>query len=303
MKLSNEIKLGMAIFAAVVVFVGGVIYLRGVDFQRREYTLTIIYNNVNGLQEGNPVTVAGLAIGKVQDLKLNGNAIAVTVQVQNKVQFPVDSKAFIKSSSLMGGKLIAITPGVNSTMLKDGDTLSGSYEADLTELTSTLAPISSNVLGILQRVNTTFDEKTRDNIQGILADVNRSSEELEHIIHAEGDRLDFAIGNFGTFSTNLSHFALNLDTMALSQRSNLDTSMATIRLVAYNLHEASENLKSTTQSLDVVLDRIQRGQGTLGKLVHEEKLYNDIDSLASNLNLLVKDLRENPGRYVKVSVF
>ena len=303
MKLSNEVKLGMAIFAAVIVFVGGIIYLRGVDFQKREYTLTILYNNVNGLQEGNPITIAGLAVGKVEELKLIGTAISVKVQIQNKVQFPVDSKAYIKSSSLMGGKLIAITPGIESEVLHNGDTLTGSYEADLTELTSTLAPISSNVLGILERVNTTFDEKTRHNIQSILSDVNRSSAELERIIHDEGQRLDFAIGNFASFSSNLSKFAINLDSIALSQRTNLDTSMATIRIVTYNLQQASQNLKSTTQSLDVVLGKIEKGHGTLGKLVHEEKLYNDIDSLASNLNLLVKDLRENPGKYVKVSVF
>ncbi len=303
MKLSNEVKLGMAIFAAVIVFVGGIIYLRGVDFQKREYTLTILYNNVNGLQEGNPITIAGLAVGKVEEMKLIGTAIAVKVQIQNKVQFPVDSKAYIKSSSLMGGKLIAITPGIESGVLHNGDTLTGSYEADLTELTSTLAPISSNVLGILERVNSTFDEKTRHNIQGILADVNRSSSELERIIHDEGQRLDFAIGNFASFSSNLSRFAINLDSIALSQRTNLDTSMATIRIVTYNLQQASQNLKSTTQSLDVVLGKIEKGHGTLGKLIHEEKLYNDIDSLASNLYLLVKDLRENPDKYVKVSVF
>ena len=261
MKLSNEVKLGMAIFAAVIVFVGGVVYLRGVDFQKREYALTILYNNVNGLQEGNPITIAGLSVGKVEDMKLVGSAIAVKVQIQNKVQFPIDSKAYIKSSSLMGGKLIAITPGIDSAMLQNGDTLTGAYEADLTELTSTLAPISSNVLGILQRVNTTFDDKTRHNIQDILSDVNRSSAELEHIIHAEGDRLDYAIANFGTFSSNLSRFAVNLDSMTLSQRTNLDTSMASIRLVAENLHQASENLKSTSQSLDVVLNKIQKGQG------------------------------------------
>jgi len=303
MKLSNEIRLGMVIFAAVVVFVGGVIYLRGVDFQKREYTLTIFYNNVNGLQEGDPITIAGLSVGKVEEMKLIGSAIAVTVQIQNKVQFPIDSKAYIKSSSLMGGKLIAITPGLEPAMLHNGDTLTGSYEADLTELTSTLAPISSNVLGILQRVNTTFDEKTRGNIQAILADVNRSSAELERIIHNEGERLDYAIGNFGVFSANLSRFAVSLDTIALAQRNNVDTSMAAIREVTNNLQLASENLKSTTQSLDIVLHRIERGQGTIGKLVQEEKLYNDIDSLASNLNLLVKDLRENPSKYVKVSVF
>ncbi len=303
MKLSNEVKLGMAIFVAVVVFVGGVIYLRGTDFQKREYALTIYYNNVNGLQEGNPITIAGLAVGKVQDLKLVGNVIAVKVQIQDKVRFPVDSKAFIKSSSLMGGKLIAITPGLSSRMLKDGDTLSGSYEADLTELTSTLAPISSNVLGILERVNTTFDEKTRTNIQGIISDLNQTAAELEGVIRDQGKHLDYAMGNFGAFSANMSEFAVNVDSMAMSQRANIDTSMTTIRMVAYNLQQASENLKATTLSLNVVLSKIEKGQGTLGKLVQEEKLYNDIDSLTSNLNVLVKDLQQNPGRYVKVSVF
>jgi phospholipid/cholesterol/gamma-HCH transport system substrate-binding protein len=303
MKLSNEVKLGMAIFAAVVVFVGGVIYLRGTDFQKKEYDLTIYYNNVNGLQEGNPITIAGLAVGKVEDLKLVGNVIAVKVQIQDKVKFPIDSKAFIKSSSLMGGKLIAITPGLSNRMLRNGDTLSGSYEADLTELTSTLAPISSNVLGILERVNTTFDDKTRNNIQGIISDLNQTSAELEGIIQAQGKHLDYAMGNFGTFSANMSEFAENVDSMAMSQRANIDTSMTTIRMVAYNLQQASENLKATTLSLNVVLSKIEKGQGTLGKLVQEEKLYNDIDSLTFNLNELVKDLQKNPGRYVKVSVF
>ena len=302
MKLSNEVKLGMAIFAAVVVLVGGVVYLRGVDFQKRDTRSHNIVHQRQRTSGRKSDYRCGLA-WEGRGPQTHRERYRCYGSNQNKVQFPVDSKAFIKSSSLMGGKLIAITPGVAGVMLKNGDTLSGSYEADLTELTSTLAPISSNVLGILERVNTTFDEKTRHNIQDILSDVNRSSTELEHIIHAEGERLDYAIGNFGNFSSNLSRFAVNLDSMALSQRTNLDTSMASIRLVAENLHQASENLKSTTQSLDIVLNKIQKGQGTLGKLVHEEKLYNDVDSLAWNLNLLVKDLRENPGKYVKVSVF
>jgi phospholipid/cholesterol/gamma-HCH transport system substrate-binding protein len=301
--MSNKARLGATIFFAAVIFIVGVIYLRGINLQSKEYSLTIFYNNVTGLQEGSPITVGGLAIGKVEDMKLAGTAIAVDVSIEKKVQLPKDSKAYLKSASIMGGKLISINPGVSREMLEDGDSLTGSYEADLTELTSTLAPISSNVLGILQRVNSTFDEKTRTDIQNILSDANRSSEELEHIIHAEGDRLDYAIGNFATFSSNLSRFAIDLDTIAISQRSNLDTSIATIRDVTYNLHQTSEYLKSTAQSLDAVLSRVEKGKGTLGKLVEEENLYDHIDSLAVNLNLLVKDVKENPQKYVKVSVF
>jgi phospholipid/cholesterol/gamma-HCH transport system substrate-binding protein len=303
MKLSNEAKIGIAVFLAAAVFIVGVMYLRGIDFQKKEYSLTVFYSNVNGLSEGSPITIAGLTIGKVEGMKLAGTSIAVTVSIQNKVHFSEDSKAFIKSTSLMGGKQISISPGISPRTLQDGDSLIGAYEADLTELTSTLAPISSNVLGILERVNSTFDNKTRLAIQNILSDVNKSTQELHRLVVAEGQRLDVAIQNFAEFSANLSHFAVNLDTIAISQRANIDTSMMTIRIVAANLERASNSLKSTSQSLDAVMNKIESGQGTLGKLVHEDKLYNHIDSVAVNLHLLIKDLRENPGRYVKVSVF
>lgn len=303
MKLSNEARLGIIIFLATLVFFGGVIYLRGINLQKKEYSLTVFYDNVNGLAEGSSITVAGLVIGRVESMRLSGTAIAVDVSIQNKVHLSRDTKALIKSSSIMGGKLIALIPGGQSEVLRDGDTLMGAYEADLTELTSTLSPISSNVLGILERVNSTFDEKTRKHIQNILEDFNKTSIGLNQIVQTEGQKLDYAIGNFALFSANLSRFAVNLDSIAMSQKTNLDTSMASIRMVTYQMREASENLKVTSQSLSAVLGKIERGEGTIGRLIHDPRMYDHIDSAAINLNLLIKDIRENPSKYVKVSVF
>jgi phospholipid/cholesterol/gamma-HCH transport system substrate-binding protein len=303
MKLSNEARLGIVVFLSAIIFVGGIIYLRGINLQKKEYSLTIFLDNVNGLSEGSVITVAGFAIGRVESMRLSGTAIAVDVSIQNKVHLARDSKALIKSSSIMGGKLIAIIPGSLPTTLQDGDTLNGAYEADLTELTSTLAPISSNVLGILERVNSTFDEKTRRHIQVILADFSKTSAGLNQIVQTEGQKLDYALGNFALFSANLSRFALNLDSMVVSQRTNLDSSMFAIRNVTYNLREASENMKSTSLALDQILVKIERGQGTLGKLIRDQHLYDHIDSTAVNLNLLLKDIRENPSKYVQISVF
>jgi phospholipid/cholesterol/gamma-HCH transport system substrate-binding protein len=303
MTFSNEAKIGLAVFGAVVVFVAGVMFLRGINLQTREYSLTILYKNVNGLQDGSPITVAGLRIGQVESMTLTGKAIAVKVSIQKKVQLPSDSRAIIKSESIMGGKYIEITPGSDNVMLKNHDTIAGAYEADLTELTATLAPISSNVLGILENVNATFDEKTRADIKNTVADISRSSAELQRLIHAEGKRLDYAIGNFATFSDNLSHFALNLDSIALSQRTNLDSSMATLRRVATTLDRVTIDMQSTTESLNVILGKMRKGEGTLGRLIHDEHLYDNLDSLSVNLNLLVRDVRENPGRYVRISLF
>lgn len=303
MTLSNEAKIGIAVFLAVVILVGGIIFLKGIDFRSKEYRLTLFYGNVNGLAEGSPITIAGLNIGKVQDMRLAGNVIAVGVTIDNKVNISNDSKAFIKSSSLMGGKQIAIIPGVSPDILKDGDILTGAYEADLTELTSTLSPISTNVLGILERVNTTFDDPTRRNIQSILLELNRAAKDLQLVIQQQGGHLDHAVGNFSTFSDDMSRFAKRLDTIAVSQKGNIEDGVQSIRVTAKTMEEASGRFKDASTSIDNVFKKIERGDGSLGKLMNDDRLYNHLDSLIMSLNELAKDLKANPKRYVNVSVF
>ncbi len=303
MTLSNEAKIGIAVFLAVIILVGGIIFLKGIDFRSKEYRLTLFYGNVNGLAEGSPITIAGLNIGKVQDMRLAGNVIAVGVTIDNKVNISNDSKAFIKSSSLMGGKQIAIIPGVSPDILKDGDILTGAYEADLTELTSTLSPISTNVLGILERVNTTFDDPTRRNIQSILLELNRAAKDLQLVIQQQGGHIDHAVGNFSTFSDDMSRFAKRLDTIAVSQKGNIEDGVKSIRVTAKTMEEASGRFKDASTSIDNVFKKIERGDGSLGKLMNDDRLYNHLDSLIMSLNELAKDLKANPKRYVNVSVF
>lgn len=303
MTLSNEAKIGIAVFLAIIIFVGGMIFLKGMDFRSKEYRLTLFYNNVNGLTEGSPITIAGLNIGKVQDMRLAGNVIAVGIAVDNKVNISVDSKAFIKSATIMGGKQIALVPGTSPNILKDGDTLTGAYEADLTELTSTLSPISSNVLGILERVNTTFDDPTRRNIQSILLELNQAARELQKVIEQQGGHLDHAVGNFSTFSEDMSRFAKRLDTIAVDQKGNIDDGVKSIRVTAKTMEEASARFKDASISIDDFFKKLNSKNGTVGRLLHEDQLYVHLDSMVININALVKDLKANPGRYVNVSVF
>jgi phospholipid/cholesterol/gamma-HCH transport system substrate-binding protein len=303
MNLTNEAKIGIAVFLATIILIGGIIFLKGMDFRSKDYRITLFYSNVNGLTEGSPITIAGLNIGKVQDMRLAGNVIAVGIALDNKVNISKDSKAFIKSASIMGGKQIALVPGTSSEILKDGDTLTGAYEADLTELTSTLSPISSNVLGILERVNTTFDDPTRRNIQNILLELNRAAKDLQQVIQQQGGHLDYAVGNFSAFSEDMSRFAKRIDTIASSQSGNIDASVKSIRVTAKMMEEASGKFKDASTSIDNVFKSLERNDGTIGKLMYDDRVYNHLDSLILNINELVKDLKANPKRYVNVSVF
>jgi len=303
MKWSNEARIGVGVLAAAVIFIAGIVYLRGIDLRSKQYALTVFYRNVNGLKEGDVVTVAGLSIGRVGSMTMVGRGIGVSLSIQTKVHLPKDSKAILKSETIMGGKFIEIAPGVDTLMLANGDSLAGMYEADLSELTATLSPITSNVLGILENVNSTFDEPTRKRIQKIVFDLERSSTRLDEVIHAGGKSADASFADVSAFSRDLARFARTLDTIAVAERLNIDTSVTSFAQWSRNMERVSMKLETTTESLNSVLAKIKNGEGTLGKLVQDERLYNHMDSLSMNLNLLVKDLRENPQRYVKLSLF
>jgi len=303
MKLSNEIRIGLAVIAAAAVLLFGIIYLRGLDLRSQQYSLTVRYKNVNGLKEGDEVTVSGLSVGHVADLTLRGTEIAVGLSIKTKIQLSDDSQAILKSATIMGGKYIEIVPGSGKRMLADGDSLVGSYEADLSELTSTLAPISGRVLGILENVNQTLDEPTRKQIQGTIANIARSSARLQDVILTEGQEADKAFKDFSQFSRDLASFARTLDSLAQSQGGNVESTLKTLKQISAQVERVAGRLDHSTESLQEILANVRTGKGTLGKLAYDERLYNDVDSLAINLNLLIKDLRENPGRYVRVSVF
>lgn len=303
MKLSNEAKVGIVIFISAIIFFGGVMYLREVDFQQKDRSFFILYDNVSGLKEGSQVVLAGFSVGKVNRMTLAGSQIAVEVSVQKNVLLSTDARAEIKSSSLMGGKIIALTPGRAGRDLANGDTLHGSYQADLTELTSTLAPIGSDVLRILDNVNTTFDENTRRGIKDIVQQIGRASQQVNQVVDIQGSKLDRVLNNFSVVSANLVRFTGGLDTMAHGQRLTLDSSLAAIRAMTENLHQASQNIQNTTRSLDTVFARVKSGQGTLGLMVQDEGLYRHVDSVAINLNEVLQEMKSTPGKYIRFSIF
>jgi phospholipid/cholesterol/gamma-HCH transport system substrate-binding protein len=303
MKWSNEARIGLAVFAAAIIFIGGVVLLRGIDLRSKQYSLTVLYRNVNGLKQGDIVTVAGLVVGHIESMKFSGREIGVDLSIQTQVRLPRDSRAVIKSETIMGGKFIEIAPGVDSLLLRDGDSLVGFYEADLSELTSTLAPISSTVLGILENVNNTFDEPTRKRVKEIVVNLEHSAARLEQVIRTSGPRADQAMADLSSFARDLSVVARTLDTIAVGQKENINEGVSSLRETAANISRVSAKLETTADLVNAFLTKLKNGEGTLGKLAHDEKLYNDIDSLSVSLNRLVTDIRENPNRYVRVSVF
>jgi phospholipid/cholesterol/gamma-HCH transport system substrate-binding protein len=303
MKWSSEAKIGLAVLSAAVILIVGVVLLRGIDLRSKQYALRVFYTNVNGLKTGDLVTVAGLSVGRVESMVLVGRRIAVELTIQTQVKLAKDSRATLKSETIMGGKFIEIAPGVANGVLADGDSLGGDYEADLSELTATLSPISSNVLSILENVNSTFDDPTRARIKAIVADLARSSAGLKRVVRSGGESANTAFADFSAFSRDLARFARTLDSIAQKQGGTIDTSMASLRRLSANAERLSASLDAASGDLADILKTVRRGDGTLGRFVYDDKLYHDLDSLACHFNDLVVDVRSNPQRYVSVHLF
>lgn len=301
MKLSREIKTGIIVIGGILLFVLGFSYLKSSPLFDNSKIFYAVYNDVGGLQTGTQVSVNGFSVGKVQSIQFkdNSGALIVSFSVDNSFEFSRNSTAQLYDTGIIGGKGIQIRPVFDGAPpAKSGDTLPTSTRPGLTELVQqNLAPLQlkiegavSNADSLLMNFNDVLDEPTKQNLRASIQGLNA------------------VVISFG-------QSAEALNTLLANNKSNLDSSLANIRTITENFAQVSDSiaaadfgktlksLEATIENLDKLLARIESGEGSLGKLVKNEELYNNLSNASRELDLLLQDFRLNPKRYVNVSVF
>lgn len=278
-RFETETKVGMAIIIAFLVFLLGDMFLRGVSIRRHRYVLKTKLRNVGGLMQGDRVTVMGMGVGRVGKMSLQGEEVIVPLRIESDLRLPFDSIVRLRSSSLFGRKEMAIEPGQSSEILKDGDYIAGVYESPLSALTSTVGPVGEDLMDVLTRLKLVLSQETRVNIQGSLSDLKDFTQRLKE----KGETLDTLLVHLAQTSSGL-------------KGEDIEATLGSLR-------EATENLAQVSSSLKEIAGRMEQGSGTLGRLSQDEALYENLKSLSQNLDSLVKDIKENPKRYLKFSIF
>jgi len=278
-RFETETKVGMAIIIAFLVFLLGDMFLRGVSIRRHRYVLKTKLRNVGGLMQGDRVTVMGMGVGRVGKMSLQGEEVIVPLRIESDLRLPFDSIVRLRSSSLFGRKEMAIEPGQSSEILKDGDYIAGVYESPLSALTSTVGPVGEDLMDVLARLKLVLSQESRVNIQGSLSDLKDFTQRLKE----KGETLDTLLVHLAQTSSGL-------------KGEDIEATLGSLR-------EATENLAKVSSSLKEIAGRMEQGSGTLGKLSQDEALYENLKSLSQNLDSLVKDIKENPKRYLKFSIF
>ena len=301
MKISNEIKAALIVFGGIFLFLIGFNFLNGTSLFKRENTHYAIYDNVEGLQIGTKVTVNGLAVGKVSaiDFHPKSTQLLVTFSLRNDVQFSSNSIAELYEAGLIGGKSIAIIPVFDQApRMKDGDTLKGRVKPGLTDL------VNQQIAPLQQK------------LEQVLVDADSLFTGINEVLNQEGKaNISNTLASLSSTVENINKAAVSFDNLLSAQKNNLSTTLDNVSLTSKNLAQLSDSLaaanvkqtvttlQKTLAELDKTLTAINQKEGTAGKLIYDTDLYDNLSASTKEVELLLRDLKEHPKRYVHFSLF
>jgi|YNPMSStandDraft_2_1061718.scaffolds.fasta_scaffold16489_1 phospholipid/cholesterol/gamma-HCH transport system substrate-binding protein len=314
-KISREIKAGVIVIIAIAFFVWGYSFLKGKDLFEKTYSYFAIYDRVDGLMNSAPVYVNGLKVGNVGNISFlsdTNRQIIIELKILKNFFIPKKSIAEIYSADLMGTRAIKIILSNENTFYRPYDTIISSIEADLkTQVSAQVLPLKlkaedliKSIDSVMTVVQSIFDRQTRYNISRSIESIRMTVESLEKtsvaldtLVQSEKYALTRIIANIESISENLRNNN-ELITNIMKNLSNLSDS-----LQQANIKQTILNANKALYEANLILDKINRGEGSLGMLIQNEQLYKNLESSSRNLDLLLRDLRENPKRYVHFSLF
>lgn len=291
MKLSYEIKTAILVLSGIVLFIVGFSYLKSNDVFVSDRVFYAVYDDVEGVSNGTPVTISGFNVGSVQDIKFykNTSKLLLKFRVENDFIFSKNSVAQIYETGLIGGKALSVIPKYGEELAKNGDTLKSSIAPGLTELVNDkLSPLQEKIESmvvsadsVLLSLNSVLNNEAKLEIQSSItnfsstvADLKSSASTLDDMLNTNKDQINNIISNVNETSNELSNLSIVVD-----------------------------NLTQSSNSIEKIVNEISNGDGSLNKLIFEDDLINSLDAASKNINLLIKDLRLNPKRYVHFSLF
>ncbi len=315
MKITKEFIIGVV--AVLTLFVGywGFSFLKGNDLFSKEREFVLIYDKVAGLNIANPVNINGLKVGKVSYVDFipnDSNArIMVKIKLKNEIQIPKNTKAIIRSDFLGVNKIDLILNKSNS-MAQPGDTLATDIATTIQEEVSMqVAPLKAkaeDMMASIEAIMVSFkmvfnDEtvsglsETFTRIKSTIINLESSTENLDQLIAGETTHIQNVL-------TNLDNITANLKSNN-SKINNVITNFSDISdsLVKLDIKSTFDNMDKAVVDFYSIVQKIDNGEGSMGQLVNNDTLYNELEAASTELHELLEDIKLHPNRYVKVSVF
>ena len=328
MKQKNLFVIGLIVFITTIGFILGIMYLQDIRLQKSNFTFSVIFDSAQGLNEGDNVTMLGKRIGKVSRTRIiEGQKIGVELSIDNSFAFkiPVDSKIHVKSEGILGEKYISIEPGKDTQhSLLAGDIVEGIREVDFSEITPGIVPLTQDLGAFARRLKATLGEKEKENIQSTISNVEAVTKDMVGFVKEYRNVLsDEERENIKKFTENLKTSTESFKSATTELEINLkkdlkkveetitglkkftekadefNKSIETLKESSELIKKAAENINSTSNTFTKVAEKLKGKDGTLPRLLNDNSVYDNLDSLVLNVQALVNEFNDNPSKYIK----
>jgi len=313
MKISNETKIGALTVVAVVFLILGFNFLKGKSVLKTGFFLYAKYSDLKKLGASNPVFANGFQVGTVYTTTSDASlqSLIVEIKLNEEYKIPANSMAAIETNPL-GSPVLNIALGNSTQFLKPGDTIRSVENAGmLGAISSKLGPLSDQLTAtlvtldsLMQNFNSILDTNTKGNLRSVISNLNtasahitKSTISLEQLLNMQTGALAQSLANVNTFTSNLA-----------KNNEKIDSTLLYLQATTRNLSQADidgliNGFKRSADSLSQIINHINSTDGSLGALINDKALYNNLNNLSRSMNVLVDDLRVHPKRYVNISVF
>lgn len=335
MNRGRELWVGVVIIAAIAVGVVGTLWLKGTNWGRPTVPVEVLFSDVAQLSPGSGVKFRGVQIGRVSSIAVepNGQAVRVLLELQREVEFPEDAVVLLAPESFFGDWQAEVVPrgrypsfeffDISQARRTEGVRLLGGYALpELSRLSASAEQISNNLAGLTERLEVAFNDSTATNLARAIDNLEDISRQVRDLVDQQAEvatsvtaNADAALAEIEEASRVARRSFVRIEELLTDEQvdsilTSIHAATASIEQIVGDLSGSSEGLAntmtradSTFARLDRLSARIEAGEGSLGRLVTDSTLAVRAADVLRELDLLLGDLRENPRRYVRLSIF
>jgi len=295
---NRELWVGLFVIVGIAAVLLALFTLTSASMFRGRYVVTTQLPDAGGIRKGDPVQMRGVNVGRIQKFRIDQQGVAVRLEIEGEYSIPNDSRVVLKSASLLGGMVADIVPGTSTTFLRGGETMPGTRPAGAFDSAADIASQAQKTLG---RVQDLLSQKTVENVQSSTVELNGLLKQLSAVTAEQRKELI-------ALTTSLRKSAEGMEKVTTGPE--LHDTVKRLSALTEKLDGLTASLDRSSQSMETILGRIERGEGTLGKFSKDDALYLNSSEAMANVNnavvemrKLMEDIRREPKKYLKVSVF
>jgi phospholipid/cholesterol/gamma-HCH transport system substrate-binding protein len=307
--LNKDVKVALLTFLSVILFIVAYLFMKGTLLQSGNPKYCAIFQNVDKVKKSDHVYLSGVVVGTVDKIEFTDLAhpkdVRVIFTADKELKIPKDSKIQITSTSIMGNMGLVLHLGNSNEVIREMETIMGLPENGILQsLSSEIGPLAKSSDSLLHNVNSLFDRGQKENVyitvdqmNATLATVNITLANMNRMIENNQKPIHQTMVNFERISTSLA-----------KKQDDINATISNIRELTGKANQSDitgmmQNLNKSVNEMNILLSDINQGQGSMGKLMKDPLLYNNLNTTVQNANELMIDFKANPRRYVGFSIF